>query len=308
MGSEVLYASGYGFTLPMQAPIDARSRPRLTVAACLVLPEVRMILAGPFIRTIRYMIDLYLSRPIVDDEAPNVILRSTQLTQDVPGLSPWFVKVLPDLLSNEPAISTGGAHIGGGAWEREVTRPIIKFAGVATVEDFVAKTTDMVMVVNNEFVQTPVEDPEPTVVEPERAPYVDPVLLDDITAAAQGTKWRVHKLVALCEELNDNYVWGRPYSSAALVRAILDHIPPVFGKLRGFQQVAAEYAFRVAQTDKAHAQRLAAFKEVAHDVMHRPISATVPTLSMGDLPEPVRLNAMFQELLAILHEESTAGP
>ncbi|MER6149347.1 hypothetical protein [Streptomyces hirsutus] len=54
------------------------------------------------------------------------------------------------------------------------------------------------------------------------------------------------------------------------------------------------------RTDKAHAQRLAAFKDIADDVMHRPISATVPVISMNDLPEPARLNAVLQELLSIL--------
>ncbi|MEU2601430.1 hypothetical protein ABZ669_30625 [Streptomyces hirsutus] len=47
------------------------------------------------------------------------------------------------------------------------------------------------------------------------------------------------------------------------------------------------------RTDKAHAQRLAAFKDIADDVMHRPIRATVPVISMNDLPEPARLNAVL---------------
>ena len=37
-------------------------------------------------------------------------------------------------------------------------------------------------------------------------------------------------LIKLCEELNDTYKNEHYYSTAMLVRAIIDHIPPIFGK------------------------------------------------------------------------------
>ncbi|MFF8932306.1 hypothetical protein ACF1AO_34140 [Streptomyces longwoodensis] len=308
VGGEVPFAAGYGFTQPRRSPIAENDRIQLTVAACLVLPEVRMVLAGPFVRALGFMVELYMLRPVDDAQVTEVILRSKQLMENVSGLSPWFVKVLPGLLSYEPSgISGGGVHTGDGHWERQVNRQVLKFADVPTVEEYVERTTDLVMAAHDEFVQILPAEPEPAAVVPERAPYVDPVLLDDITAAARGTRWQVHKLVSLCEELNDSYVEGRPYASIALARAVLDHIPPLFG-LKTFAQVAAQYSFPVAQTDKAHAGRLSAFREVAHDVMHRPISATVPILTMGDLPEPVRLNAMLQEVLSILRKEASGTP
>lgn len=306
VGSEVPFASGYGFTTPMRAPISPTDRVRLTVAASLVLPQVLMMAGEPFVRALRHMIDLYISRPVFVDQAPAVILRSHELTTAVPGLKPWLVKVLPDLLSYEPGISTGGAAVGDG-WEREVTRSVWEYRHIHGVEEYVVKTCELVMAAATQFAPALVMEEDPVITDPERVPYVALGLLNDLETAAANTKWEVHKLIALCRELNDNYMAGNPYSSSAMVRAVLDHIPPVFGH-RDFKQVAAQYPFAVQQTDKAHAQRLTAFKEVAHDVMHRPISATVPTLSMGDLPEPVRLNAMLQELLTVLRKEATAGP
>ncbi|WP_162467351.1 hypothetical protein [Streptomyces cavernae] len=113
----------------------------------------------------------------------------------------------------------------------------------------------------------------------------------------------MHKLLALCRELNDNYTAGNPYASAALIRAVLDHIPPVFGH-RAFKQVAAQHVFAMKQTDKAHARNLADFKDIADDVMHRPIGTTVPVIDMHDLPAPTRLRAVLGELVTVLRKSA----
>ncbi|SES39634.1 hypothetical protein SAMN04487983_104867 [Streptomyces sp. yr375] len=43
-----------------------------------------------------------------------------------------------------PAISTGGAHLGDGSWEREVTRSVLQFRGMHTVEEYIDKTGEIV--------------------------------------------------------------------------------------------------------------------------------------------------------------------
>ncbi|MFJ7905201.1 hypothetical protein ACIQ6V_32745 [Streptomyces sp. NPDC096198] len=297
IGVDAPYAAGYGFTVAKPAPISPRHRVSLTVAASIKLPEVSMAAGEPFVKALRYMIDLYTSRPMHFEVVPNIIMRSDELTAALPDLKPWFVKVLPDMLSAEPLINTGGVGVNGG-WEREVTRTVLQYRGVDTVEEYVARTCEAVIATAAQYAPAPAAVEAP-VAAPERGPYIAIGLLDDLDQAAQKTGWKVHKLIGLCRELNDNYVAGNPYACAALIRAVLDHIPPVFGH-QDFKQVAAQYAFTVKRTDKAHAQRLAAFKDIADDVMHRPISATVPVIGMNDLPEPARLNAVLQELLSIL--------
>ncbi|MFJ4981492.1 hypothetical protein ACIP6X_40310 [Streptomyces coeruleorubidus] len=323
VGSEAPFASGYGFTVPLRAPIGPRDRPRLTVAASLVLPEVRMVAGEPFVDALRHMIDLYASRPLIVDDVPTIMLRSGELATAFPRLKPWFVKVLPDLLSYEPAISTGGAQLGDGSWEREVTRSVMQFSGVKTVEDYIAKTTEIVTATAAQFVTihegvnleiapleydfAPVEGEAPPAAAPERRQYVDAGLMDDLDGAAKKTPWRVRKLIALCQELNDAFVVGSPHACAALIRAILDHIPPVFGH-KDFRHVAAQHSFPVQRTDKAHAKNLADFKDIADDVMHRPIGFNVPVISMDDIPAPVRLNAILHEVLRLLRKEAAANP
>lgn len=71
---------------------------------------------------------------------PHFILRSGEPTAALPDLEPWFVTAL----SYEPAISTGGAHLGDGSWEREVTRSVMQFRGMHTVEEYIDKTGEIV--------------------------------------------------------------------------------------------------------------------------------------------------------------------
>src|SRR5205823_3064252 len=53
-------------------------------------------------------------------------------------------------------------------------------------------------------------------------------------------RFDLSKLLRLCEELNSNYVAKNYFSIALLTRAIIDHIPPVFG-LKTFSEVANNY-------------------------------------------------------------------
>lgn len=166
-----------------------------------------------------------------------------------------------------------------------------------TVEEYVAKTCEIVVANAAQYAPTVVQ--EALAAEPSRGAYVDVDLMAELETAAATTGWKVHKLIALCQDLNDAYAAGNPYACAAMIRTILDHIPPVFGHTN-FKYVAAQHVFSMKRNDKMQAQKLAAFKDIADDVMHRPIGRTVPRISMDDLPEPIRLNAVLNEVVVML--------
>lgn len=56
--------------------------------------------------------------------------------------------------------------------------------------------------------------------------------------AVQGARLDLTKLVKMCEELNDAYARGNFISSALLLRAVMNHVPPVFGATT-FSEVVA---------------------------------------------------------------------
>jgi hypothetical protein len=58
--------------------------------------------------------------------------------------------------------------------------------------------------------------------------------------AIRNSQFDLNKLIRLCDELNSNYAAGTYYSVAMLVRAILDHVPPMFSATK-FEGVRAQH-------------------------------------------------------------------
>jgi hypothetical protein len=123
-------------------------------------------------------------------------------------------------------------------------------------------------------------------------PYIDGGIAAEVTVRAQALGLEPAKLARLVEELNDNYARGNAYSAHALLRAILDHIPPMLG-CADFKAVVSNHSW--GRTDKNYARRLLDFKLQADDALHRQISARTSALSMDDMPPRVWVNRILQE-------------
>ena len=68
--------------------------------------------------------------------------------------------------------------------------------------------------------------------------FLEPSVLAALRCA-KSQKFDFTKLVRLCEELNDAYGRGNYLSCALLIRAVMNHVPPVFG-CQTFAQVTAQ--------------------------------------------------------------------
>ena len=127
---------------------------------------------------------------------------------------------------------------------------------------------------------------------PVQSPYVDEQIIEAIRAKNGQSKFEVTKLLDLIDELNDNYARGNTYASHALLRAILDHIPPILG-CADFAAIANNYSW--GRTDKRYIMRLAAFRDQADDALHRQISIKANLLGFDDLPASVCVDTLLQE-------------
>jgi hypothetical protein len=112
-----------------------------------------------------------------------------------------------------------------------------------------------------------------------------------------GPRFNLGKLIQLLEELNGCSAAGYAFSSHALLRAVLDHLPPLFGYER-FSQVASNTS--CSATDKKYLKRLSEFRNQADDVLHRQISARPSVLTMDDMPPRAALNALLNLAIARL--------
>jgi hypothetical protein len=125
-----------------------------------------------------------------------------------------------------------------------------------------------------------------------RAPYIDAQVGTSMVARAQGMGLDCGKLAKLVAELNDNYSRDNAYAAHALLRALLDHIPPLLG-YQDFKVAANSYPW--GRTDKSYARRLADFKYQADDALHRQISRRPDPLDLTDMPPKIWINAILQE-------------
>lgn len=125
-----------------------------------------------------------------------------------------------------------------------------------------------------------------------RATYVDAQVISAIRAHSGPGRLDRAKLLRLIDELNDNYAKGSTYAAHAVLRAVLDHIPPLLG-CTSFTAVVNNYPW--SRTDKAYMRRLLDFKLQADDAMHRQISAKTDLLSLHDIPPRAWVNRLLQE-------------
>ncbi len=122
--------------------------------------------------------------------------------------------------------------------------------------------------------------------------YVDAQVIAAIKAQQGADQFDRSKLLRLIGELNDNYARGNGYAVHALLRAILDHIPPLLG---GASFTAAVNNYRWSRTDQGYMRKLLDFKLLADDVLHRQISTKADLLSLDDAPPRAWVNRLLQE-------------
>jgi len=123
-------------------------------------------------------------------------------------------------------------------------------------------------------------------------PYIDSQVTAAIKAQQGTDQFDRSKLLRLIDELNDNYARANGYAVHALLRAVLDHIPPLLG-YASFP--AAVNNYRWSRTDQAYMRKLLDFKLQADDVLHRQISSKADLLSLDDAPPRAWINRLLQE-------------
>jgi hypothetical protein len=133
--------------------------------------------------------------------------------------------------------------------------------------------------------------------QPNKPQYVDSSRLAELRAIT-GRAWDVRRLIRLVEELNTAYANDCHMSVAMLVRAIADHVPPVFG-CKTFNEVANNYSG--AQSFRGSMQHLnLSLRNVADAHLHVQIrpSEVLPTGAQVDFRAD--LDVLLGEVVRVL--------
>lgn len=129
--------------------------------------------------------------------------------------------------------------------------------------------------------------------------YIDSSLIEELSRI-QSKNYDLTKVVQFCKEINGTYSAGYFISLALLIRALINHIPPIFGQ-QTFQQV-------VSQATKSRKELFKQLDDVARDVGDLHSHDTIrhkENLPTKKQLEPFKPNIEFllQEIINKLHED-----
>jgi hypothetical protein len=120
--------------------------------------------------------------------------------------------------------------------------------------------------------------------------------LSDLRAlSSEGFDFK--KLVRFCEEINISYGNKCYFATAMLVRGVLDHVPPIFGKST-FAEVANNYGGRSFKLAMQHLER--ASRSIADGHLHQPIrrKESLPTAQQVNCGQ--QLDTLLEEIVRMI--------
>ena len=126
--------------------------------------------------------------------------------------------------------------------------------------------------------------------------YVAPGRITELRQVT-GTRFSTVKLVRLCEELNACMATESYLAAIMLLRAIKDHVPPVFG-CQSFKQVVSQTNGKSfhSQLERLDSQA----KDVADRFLHGPIGSTEGLPKFPQVDFRSELDALLGEVVARL--------
>ncbi len=118
--------------------------------------------------------------------------------------------------------------------------------------------------------------------------------------AVPNKDFDLSKLIRLCEELNDNFSRGNYLSAVIISRAILDHIPPIFG-FKTFNDVASQYG--VPSFKKNMSQLNSSMRSISDHYLHTTIrkKESLPNDTQVDFSQ--NLDMLLSEISRKLNEK-----
>lgn len=126
--------------------------------------------------------------------------------------------------------------------------------------------------------------------------YINPGRLKELKSA-RSSKYDLTRLIKLCEELNAAFQNDSYLSIPMLVRAILDHIPPIF-VLKTFTEVANNYGTKSFRDSMLHLDNSS--RKIADAFLHTQIRAkeVLPNSTQVDFSND--LDVLLGEIYRIL--------
>lgn len=127
-------------------------------------------------------------------------------------------------------------------------------------------------------------------------PYVSLPRIEELRAIS-STAWDLKRLIRLCEEINSSFAGGNLLATGMLLRAVADHVPPIFGA-KTFNEYASSIVGRSHKATMEHLQH--SLRNIADSFLHDPIRSkeVLPTESRVDFRQD--LDVLLGEVVRTL--------
>ena len=116
-------------------------------------------------------------------------------------------------------------------------------------------------------------------------------------SSIKSDKFDFSKLIALCNEINVNHKNRNFFSIAILVRAIMDHVPPIFEK-RTFNEVANNLSVKSMKKNFLHLQ--SSMRNIADGFLHQGIRNKEVLPSETQVDFKADLDTLLSEIIRIM--------
>ena len=135
-------------------------------------------------------------------------------------------------------------------------------------------------------------------------PFVDRNRLDELRAIS-STKFDLSRLVAMCAELSICYEREAVHATIMLVRAILDHVPPIFG-YKSFKEVANNYSGSRSFKD-AMDHLEGSCRKIADMYLHSQIQKSVSLPNLIQVNFSPALDLLLAEIIIVVRDKVTSS-
>lgn len=243
----------------------------------------------------------------VDPDAGDIKFTRDRLAR-VLNWDPYVTLKIPDFLHHEPmSLILGSSTPEDGNWEVALgDEGLVPYSDISTIQEYVEKTTELIttMIKSQETAgmhgstSKALDTQSPMTVVGGPSTYVNQGLIDQLEGL-QPKGLHLGKLKAMLRELNAVYTAEQPYASLMLCRAIMDHVPPIFG-FNTFANVVSQVN---GQTDRKHLMLLRDNRFVSDDALHRPISKHADILELQDVPNRQAINTLVRLIIDALDQD-----
>ena len=117
----------------------------------------------------------------------------------------------------------------------------------------------------------------------------------------KSEKYDLSKLIKMCKELNDNYSLNNYLACGMLIRAILDHVPPIFDK-KTFTKVANNYGTKSFKDIVLPLEDSA--RKISDSYLHNPIRKKELLPNKTQVSFQPNMDVLLSEIVRILSADS----